>query len=89
MDEMKDLQRKHDPACGCRDCIGTVERGADDECEREGCTRPPAYPGAVYCGAACSAQRRDRKGANDGRQHDPACGCPDCIGRARRGLRRG
>jgi hypothetical protein len=26
-----------------------------EECERAGCDRRVAYPGAIYCGAACSA----------------------------------
>lgn len=26
-----------------------------DRCARKGCTNPVAYPGAIYCGAACTA----------------------------------
>ena len=38
-------------------------------CAREGCDRPLAYEGAEYCGAACSAQRREPKlSSSDGAQ---------------------
>ncbi len=32
-------------------------------CNREGCDKAPAYHGAEYCGAACSALRREPKTA--------------------------
>jgi hypothetical protein len=35
--------------------------GVQDTCAREGCDNPLAYDGAEYCGAACSAQRREPK----------------------------
>lgn len=34
---------------------GFFERIGAGKCKREGCNEPLAYPGAVYCGAACCA----------------------------------
>lgn len=55
----------HDEGClmaQAMACFPVHPDGAEGEqCGAAGCTKPPAYPGAIYCGAACCARAEARR----------------------------